>query len=163
MIKNSVLKTQSILKSWIKTKKSKSVKQFTREHRSKILINCDHHTTMGGAFNIIEEGKSESRLKSRTNCGPVGAVVGHQCFHSAKGGAGVYGATTSDYYHKDGEMLFGQDPNCDEEKTVMNTTVQLTTTSDYYHKDGEMLLIMLTAGKMMAIQEFFTVKTVPNN
>ena len=84
---------------------------------------------MGGAFNIIEEGKSESRLKSRTNCGPVGAVVGHQCFHSAKGGAGVYGATTS----------------------------------DYYHKDGEMLLIMLAAGKMMAIQEFFTVKTVPNN
>ena len=64
---------------------------------------------------------------------------------------------------KMGEMLFGQDPNCDEEKIVMNTTVQLTTTSDYYHKDGEMLLIMLAAGKMMAIQEFFTVKTVPNN
>ena len=79
--------------------------------------------------------------------------MGHQCFHSAKGGAGVYGATTSDYYHKDGEMLFGRDPNCDQGKIVMNTTVQLTTTSDYYHKDGEMLLIMLAAGKMMAMQE----------
>ena len=50
---------------------------------------------------------------------------------------------------KMGEMLFGQDPNCDEEKIVMNTTVQLTTTSDYYHKDGEMLFGQIVMKKKL--------------